>query len=172
MDRFYRKNRDPNANEKSMTDFSGTVFDRGRDRDCRFEIGIRLRNDVLLKLFLTRAGHLRMIQDRQPRAGRKGIDHFLPCFLQSNFFPLGISEREPTPRHNTPVHPVFGFPIQTALNRPVFLPPESSIRPVQAKMTLTAIIPRKTPHSGRLQVPGNEYSGVVLTPYWKNRGSG
>jgi hypothetical protein len=43
--RLHFQNRDPVAKWKSITDFSGTVFDRDRDRDCSFKTGIRLRNE-------------------------------------------------------------------------------------------------------------------------------
>jgi hypothetical protein len=44
--RFCDQNRDPVAKRKSMTDFSGTVFDRDRDRDCRFKIADRFANEI------------------------------------------------------------------------------------------------------------------------------
>jgi hypothetical protein len=55
--RFSHENRDPIFRSKSITDFSGTVFDRDHDRDCLFKIGNRLRNDVLEKslLYFSRA---------------------------------------------------------------------------------------------------------------------
>jgi hypothetical protein len=31
---------------KSIRDFSGTIFDRDRDRDCNFKIGIRFENEI------------------------------------------------------------------------------------------------------------------------------
>jgi hypothetical protein len=41
MELFFRKNRDPVFRSKSITGFSGAVFDRDHDRDCSFKIADR-----------------------------------------------------------------------------------------------------------------------------------
>jgi len=41
-DRFWSQNRWSIPEWKSITDFSGTVFDRDRDREFKIKIGIRL----------------------------------------------------------------------------------------------------------------------------------
>jgi hypothetical protein len=47
MDRFFRKDRDPFFRSKSITDFSGLVFNRDRDRDFSFKIADRFENVAL-----------------------------------------------------------------------------------------------------------------------------
>jgi hypothetical protein len=43
-DRFYRQNRDPVSKQKSIPDFSGSIFNRDHHRDYRLQIAIRFSN--------------------------------------------------------------------------------------------------------------------------------
>ena len=117
IDRFYRKNLNPVLRSKSDRDWSGFVFNRDHNRDCRFKNGIRLEDENRRSILRSKSRidfHMKI-----------GIRFHVPSALE---VPKPVFNRDPICRWKSRIdfHMKIGIRLRNE-NRLLFFPERFSI---------------------------------------------